>query len=52
MEPHIEPGNIMDYSNLSRSNYPASELEMHKTPIPSTITWDINAQALGILHST
>jgi len=44
--------NIMDYSSLSLSNYAASELKMHRTPIPSTITWDINAQALGILHTT
>jgi len=42
--------NIMDYRNLSRSNYSASELKMHRTPTPSNTTWDINAQALGILH--
>jgi len=30
--------NIMDYSNLSRSNYSASKLNMHRTSIPSTIT--------------
>jgi hypothetical protein len=44
--------NIMDYSSFSWSNYAASKLKMHRTPIPSTITWDINAEALHILHST
>jgi len=48
----LNPDNIMDYSSLSWSNYAASELKMQRTPIPSTITWDINGQALGILHTT